>query len=68
MFFEAFLLNICVIEKFLLILQRETMDDNHSSAGKCIFCRAGGGYEGRKDRNAKRGGEAEKNEAGESTE
>jgi hypothetical protein len=45
-FFEAFLLNICVIEKFLLILQRETMDDNHSSAGKCIFCRMGGGSEG----------------------
>jgi hypothetical protein len=45
-FFEAFLPNICVIEKFLLILQRETMDDNHSSAGKCIFCRMGGGSEG----------------------
>ena len=45
-FFEAFLLNICVIKNFIVILQRETKDTNHSSAGKCIFCRSGGGNEG----------------------
>ena len=40
-FFEAFLPNICVIKKILLILQRETFDTDHSSAGKCTFCRTG---------------------------
>ena len=37
---------ICVFPNFIVILQRETKDTNHSSAGKCIFCRSGGGNEG----------------------
>ena len=51
------------------------MDDNHSSVSLCIFCRSSGrgnvAVKGREDResgkgrNVKRGGEAEKNEAGE---
>ena len=36
---------ICIIPIFVVILQRETMDSNHSSAGMCIFWRMGGGDE-----------------------
>ena len=39
-------IKICVYEDFVVILQRETMDSNHSSAGMCIFWRMGGGSEG----------------------
>ena len=69
-FFEALLLNICVNEKFLLILQRETMDDNHSSVSLCIFCRSSGrgnvAIKGREDRESGKGKQA--CEAGEDAE
>lgn len=48
---------ICVYEDFVVILQRETMDSNHSSAGMCIFWRMGGGSEGGEGGWAEPGGE-----------
>lgn len=38
---KIFFTKICIFEDFVVILQRETFDTNHSSAGKCIFCRTG---------------------------
>ena len=40
---------ICVFPNFIVILQRETKDSNHSSVSLCIFCRLGGGKEGGKE-------------------
>ena len=59
-------IKICIIPIFVVILQREPMDDSHSSAGMCIFCRMGGGYEGGED--AERGKGKQACEAGEDAE
>jgi hypothetical protein len=53
---------ICIIPIFVVILQRETMDGNHSSVSLCIFCRTGGGgnvaIKGREDRESGKGKQA----------
>ena len=61
---------ICIIPIFVVILQRETMDNSHSSAGMCIFCRMGGGYEGGEEsgEDAERGKGKQAYEAGEDAE
>ena len=59
-------IKICIIPIFVVILQREPMDDSHSSAGMCIFCRMGGGAESGED--AERGKGKQACEAGEDAE
>ena len=61
-------IKICIIPIFVVILQRETMDSNHSSAGMCIFCRMGGGgnvaIKGRENRESGEGEAGEEAEQG----